>query len=180
MSAWRFQAGLDRVASHVQHPPRRCASILVGDHRRPDPGHGEPGPPASTRRAEAVGAVPTLVDTDRPTIPHDIRKLIREMSAANVTWGAPRVHDELLKLGIDVSQATVAKYMVRRNTPPYEGVRTPRRRLRMLSREPTSRLLGTRRPCISCSRAWTSASSHSGSVTRARRPRIVTLKQTSR
>ena len=39
----------------------------------------------------------------------DVRALIRTMSAANPLWGAPRIHGELLKLGIDVSQATVAK-----------------------------------------------------------------------
>src|SRR5258708_5552224 len=40
--------------------------------------------------------------------------LIRQMSAANPLWGAPRIHGELLKLGIEISQATVAKYMGRR------------------------------------------------------------------
>ena len=47
----------------------------------------------------------------RPTTPADIRQLIREMSIANPLWGAPRIHGELLKLGIDVGQTTVAKYM---------------------------------------------------------------------
>ena len=60
----------------------------------------------------------------RPTISHEVRKLIREMSSANVTWGAPRVHGELLKLGIDISQATVAKYMVRTDKPPSQSWRT--------------------------------------------------------
>ena len=40
------------------------------------------------------------------------------MSAANPLWGAPRIHGELLKLGIEISQATVAKYMVRRRGTP--------------------------------------------------------------
>ena len=48
----------------------------------------------------------------RPTVPADVRALIRTMSEANPLWGAPRIHGELLKLGIDVSQATVAKYIV--------------------------------------------------------------------
>jgi hypothetical protein len=43
----------------------------------------------------------------------EIRRLIREMSLANRLWGAPRIHGELLKLGIEVAQSTVAKYMVR-------------------------------------------------------------------
>ena len=60
----------------------------------------------------------------RPGIPKDIRRLIREMSATNVLWGAPRLHAELLKLGIDVSQATVAKYMVKHRKPPSQTWRT--------------------------------------------------------
>jgi hypothetical protein len=44
----------------------------------------------------------------------EIRDLIRQMSSANPLWGAPRIHGELLKLGIEVSQGTVAKYMERR------------------------------------------------------------------
>src|SRR5882757_9305072 len=49
----------------------------------------------------------------RPRIPGEIRRLIREMSLANRLWGAPRIHGELLKLGIEVVQSTVAKYMAR-------------------------------------------------------------------
>ncbi len=60
----------------------------------------------------------------RPRISRDIRELIRTMSKANLTWGAPRIHGELLKLGIDVSQATVAKYMVRNAKPPSQAWRT--------------------------------------------------------
>ena len=54
----------------------------------------------------------------------EIRQLIREMSIANPLWGAPRIHGELLKLGIDVGQTTVAKYMVRRRRPPSQGWKT--------------------------------------------------------
>src|SRR5438067_6990619 len=46
------------------------------------------------------------------------------MSETNPLWGAPRLHGELLKLGLDVSQATVAKYMVRRPKPPSQAWRT--------------------------------------------------------
>src|SRR5216684_3333945 len=49
----------------------------------------------------------------RPKVPMEIRRLIREMSLANRLWGAPRIHGELLKLGIGVAQSTVAKYMAR-------------------------------------------------------------------
>ena len=50
----------------------------------------------------------------RPTVPLEIRELIREMSIANPLWGAPRIHGELLKLGIEIGQTSVAKYMARR------------------------------------------------------------------
>jgi putative transposase len=62
--------------------------------------------------------------TGRPTAPADLRALIRAMSQTNPFWGAPRIHGELLKLGMDVSQATVAKYMVRRRQPPSQTWRT--------------------------------------------------------
>ncbi len=54
----------------------------------------------------------------------DIRQLIRDMSLANPLWGAPRIHGELLKLGIDVGQTTVAKYMARNGRPPSQGWKT--------------------------------------------------------
>ena len=60
----------------------------------------------------------------RPGTPQEIRQLIRSMSIANPLWGAPRIHGELLKLGIDVGQTTVAKYMTRRRRPPSQGWRT--------------------------------------------------------
>jgi hypothetical protein len=60
----------------------------------------------------------------RPSVPADIRRLIREMSIANPLWGAPRIHGELLKLGIDVGQTSVAKYMARRRRPPSQGWKT--------------------------------------------------------
>ena len=49
-------------------------------------------------------------------MPLEIRKLNREMSIADPLWGAPRIHGELLKLGVDVGQTSVAKYMVKRKT----------------------------------------------------------------
>jgi len=54
----------------------------------------------------------------------EIRQLIREMSIANPLWGAPRIHGELLKIGIDVGQTSVAKYMARRRGPPSQGWKT--------------------------------------------------------
>jgi transposase InsO family protein len=60
----------------------------------------------------------------RPTVLPEIRKLIREISIANPLWGAPRIHGELLKLGIDVGQTSVAKYMVKRREPSSQGWKT--------------------------------------------------------
>jgi hypothetical protein len=60
----------------------------------------------------------------RPRISREIRELIRKMNSANPLWGAPRIHGELLKLGIQISQATVAKYMVRQRKPPSQTWRT--------------------------------------------------------
>jgi len=60
----------------------------------------------------------------RPTVAVEIRRLIREMSVANPLWGAPRIQGELLKLGIEIGQTSVAKYMVRRRHPPSQGWKT--------------------------------------------------------
>jgi hypothetical protein len=60
----------------------------------------------------------------RPKIAADLRALIRHMNAENPLWGAPRIHGELLKLGFEVAQSSVAKYMVRRSGPPIQGWRT--------------------------------------------------------
>ena len=61
---------------------------------------------------------------DRPKMPLDIRQLVRDMSVANPLWGAPRIHGELLKLGIEVGQTPVAKYMATGRRPPSQGWRT--------------------------------------------------------
>jgi putative transposase len=60
----------------------------------------------------------------RPAIPHDVRALIRRMSRENPLWGAPRIHGELLKLGIDVGETSVGKYMKRHGKPPSQTWRT--------------------------------------------------------
>jgi hypothetical protein len=54
----------------------------------------------------------------RPRMAREIRELIRNMSLANPLWGAPRIHGELLKLGFDVSQATVGRYLPWRSKAP--------------------------------------------------------------
>src|SRR5512133_2996000 len=60
----------------------------------------------------------------RPAVPRDVRELIRKMSRENPLWGAPRMHGELLKLGIDIGETSVGKYMVRRRKPPSQTWRT--------------------------------------------------------
>jgi hypothetical protein len=60
----------------------------------------------------------------RPQIATDLRRLIRRMRIENPLWGAPRIHGELLKLGFEVAQSSVAKYMVKRRGPPTQGWRT--------------------------------------------------------
>ena len=60
----------------------------------------------------------------RPQIDAELRALIRRMSIDNPLWGAPRIHGELLKLGFEVAQSTVAKYVVKRWGPPSQGWRT--------------------------------------------------------
>jgi transposase InsO family protein len=60
----------------------------------------------------------------RPQIETDLRVLIRRMSIENPLWGAPRIHGELLKLGFEVAQSSIAKYMVKRRGPPNQGWRT--------------------------------------------------------
>ena len=60
----------------------------------------------------------------RPPVPVEISRLIRQMSRENPLWGAPRIHGELLKLGIEISQAAVSKYMVRHPKPPSQTWRT--------------------------------------------------------
>jgi transposase InsO family protein len=60
----------------------------------------------------------------RPQIETDLRALIRRMSIENPLWGAPRIHGELLKLGFEVAQSSVAKYMVKRRGPLSQGWRT--------------------------------------------------------
>src|SRR5262249_19654735 len=57
----------------------------------------------------------------RPQIERELRAWIRQMSVENPLWGAPRIHGELLKLGFQVAQSSVAKYMAKRRGPPSQG-----------------------------------------------------------
>jgi transposase InsO family protein len=60
----------------------------------------------------------------RPAVPKEIRELIRTMSRENPLWGAPRIYGELLKLGIEIGETSVSKYMVRRRRPPSQTWKT--------------------------------------------------------
>jgi hypothetical protein len=60
----------------------------------------------------------------RPKVSPELRALIQEMSRANPLWGAPRIHGELLKLGFEIAQSTVSKYMVPRPDRPGQSWRT--------------------------------------------------------
>jgi hypothetical protein len=60
----------------------------------------------------------------RPWVPKEVRALIRTMSRENPLWGAPNIHGELLKLGIDVGETSVSKFMIRRGKPRSPTWRT--------------------------------------------------------
>jgi putative transposase len=60
----------------------------------------------------------------RPPINADLKALVRKMAAANPLWGAPRIHGELLKLGIDVAERTVSRLISKRRPPPSQTWRT--------------------------------------------------------
>jgi hypothetical protein len=60
----------------------------------------------------------------RPSVAKDVRELIRKLSRENPLWGAPRIHGELLKLGIDIGETSVGKYLVRHRKPPSQTWRT--------------------------------------------------------
>jgi len=60
----------------------------------------------------------------RPAVPIEVRKLIRKISRENPLWGAPRIHGEMLKLGIDIGETSVGKYMARVRKPPSQTWRT--------------------------------------------------------
>jgi hypothetical protein len=76
--------------------------------------------------------IPPVLDVEIPSwasrSPHrdglETRQLIREMSRDNPLWGAPRIHGELLRLGVDIGETSISKYMVRCRKPPLQTWRT--------------------------------------------------------
>ncbi len=89
----------------------------------------------------------------RPQLDGELRDLIRQMSMANPLWGAPRIHGELLMLGIEIAQSTVAKYMVPRSRrPPSQSWKTSCATMpRVLFRSTCS---SYRRRVSNCSMVW--------------------------
>jgi hypothetical protein len=71
----------------------------------------------------------SLGQPGRPKISRELRELIRRMSRENRLWGAPRIHGELLKLGFEIAESTVSKYMIR-HRGPSDHCRGPSRRAR--------------------------------------------------
>jgi hypothetical protein len=69
-------------------------------------------------RLPPVLALEIPLPWSRPQIDADLRAPIRRMSVDNPLWGAPRIHGELIKLGFEVAQSGVAKYMGKRCGPP--------------------------------------------------------------
>ncbi len=82
-------------------------------------GNGDPVAPSGIALVLALA-----LELGRPSVEREIRDLIRQMSSDNPLWGTPRIHGELLKFGIEIGQATVAKYMVRRRGAPSPTWRT--------------------------------------------------------
>jgi hypothetical protein len=75
----------------------------------------------------ASPGIPAVLDLEKrrvrpggPEVSQEVEDLIRKMSAAKPLWGSPRIHGQMLKLGIEVSQATVAKYIIRQRKPPSQ------------------------------------------------------------
>ena len=60
----------------------------------------------------------------RPRVHRELREFIRRTSNENPLWGAPRIHGELLKLGLEVAESTVSKYISRRRGPPSQSWQT--------------------------------------------------------
>ena len=103
MRSYRFWSGWRRCLAMVQ------PDTVIRWHRRAFAWHW-------TRKSRRLPG--------RPEVAANIRDLIRRMSQANPLWGAPRIHGELLKLGIAVAQSTVARYLPRPRKPPSQGRKT--------------------------------------------------------
>jgi hypothetical protein len=116
-SAQRFTAaGALQAPTYDNGPVAFCMAlpaqaIAIGRH-----GDREAGDRCSlaSNGVPPALAVEVAARGGRPKVPVELRSLIRRMSVENQLWGAPRIHGELLKLGYEVAESTVAKYMVKR------------------------------------------------------------------
>ena len=136
--------------TRIDHNSGRIATVVIGerkiDRRRESRGAGnrivrvrEVHPTLRTIRAHksesfsrrgglAPEGLPPVLDVEdthrgkpgQPSVPQKVRELIQMMSRNNPRWGAPRIHGELLKLGIEITEPTVAKHMVRHRNPPSQ------------------------------------------------------------
>ena len=95
---------------------------LDGCHLRRPTRHGDPV--AAVRLQARLDLEEPPAGPGRPAVAPEVRALIRHMSRANPLWGAPRIHGELQKLGLEISQAAVSKFLGRRSTPPSQTWRT--------------------------------------------------------
>jgi putative transposase len=121
------------AVGHVPAPPgeaRRAVQGPVVLARAPacmaELGVGPRGHPPRYGRRLAPPRIRVVLDTpvaaDRwaPPVDQDLRRLIRQMAAANPLWGTPRIHGELRKLGLDVSERTVSRLVPHRRRPPSQ------------------------------------------------------------
>jgi NAD(P)-dependent dehydrogenase (short-subunit alcohol dehydrogenase family) len=117
----------DQIAAatnlHPHRPSGICRVVSAGTWRAgrfEDRQAGDRDPLASCRLQSVLAL--EIKTAQRPSNDHaGIRHLIREISLVNPLWGAPRIQGELLKLGIDVGQTTIARYMARGRRPPSQG-----------------------------------------------------------
>lgn len=79
---------------------------------------------ASKELSLVLDAEDSKWEPGRPAVPKEVRELIRTISRENALWGAPRICGELLKLGIEIGETSVNKYMVRRRRPPSQTWKT--------------------------------------------------------
>jgi hypothetical protein len=100
------------------------SNCIAGFHRswRSSPSSGPRRSCVGTGPAFAL-ALEVAIFGGRPQIDAELRVLIQRMSMDNPLWGAPCIHGELLKLGFEIAQSSVAKYMVKRREPQVEADR---------------------------------------------------------
>jgi putative transposase len=74
--------------------------------------------------SEGLSSLLEVENPARPAVPQEVRDPIRILSRHNPHWGTPWIHSELLKLGIEITEPTVAKYIVRQRKSPRQTWRT--------------------------------------------------------